>query len=112
MQILRQTGDFKTETYAIRHIVEAIDEEKPTYMVDVHKTTQQQTLESGMIIVPVSGPASNLIPLLLEPESTWGVVSPRATGKYRFADYMVEGQDYPVKRLPSLDKLDLKKLAE
>ncbi len=111
-QTLQRDDDFKTETYRVQHIVEAIDEEKPTYLVDVHKIARQETLQSGMIIVPVSGSAANLIPLMLEPESTWGIVSPRATGKYRFADYLVEGQDYPVKRLPPQDKLNLEKLAE
>ena len=96
----------ETETYQIKHITEAIDEEKPTYTIDLEKTVQIGTLQNGTIIVPVSGAASNLIPLLLEPESTWGIVSPRATGKHRFESYLVEDKTYPVKRLPSIERLD------
>ena len=106
MRALQGAQQAETETYQIKHITEAIDEEKPTYTIDLEKTVQIGTLQNGTIIVPVSGAASNLIPLLLEPESTWGIVSPRATGKHRFESYLVEDKTYPVKRLPSIERLD------
>jgi hypothetical protein len=84
-----------------------MDEEKPTYAIDLDKLNGEETLQKGTIIVPVSGAASNLIPLLLEPQSTWGIVSPRTTGEYRFENYLVEGKPYPVKRLPSIERLKL-----
>ena len=65
-------------------------------------------LEDGTILVPVEGAASNLIPLLLEPESTWGIVSSRAMGEYRFENYLVEGKPYPVGRLSSIEQLPTK----
>ena len=86
------------------------DEEKHTFVIDLEKTVQNETLQAGVIIVPVEGPASNLIPLILEPESNWGIVSHRATGKYLFDSYLTEGKPYPVKRLTSNEHLDLKKL--
>ena len=98
------------ETYQIKHITDAIDEEKPTLLIDLEKTVQNETLQTGTIIVPVEGAASNLIPLLLEPESTWGIVSSRATGTYRFDGYLVEGKPYPVKRLASIENLNSRKL--
>jgi hypothetical protein len=107
MQSLKDTQQTETETYMVKHVTEAIEEEKPTYAIDLDKIIQVEILQKGTIIVPVSGAASNLIPLLLEPESTWGVVSPRATGKYRFESYLLEGKPYPVKRLPSIEQLDL-----
>ncbi len=106
MQSLKDTQQTETETYLVKHVTKAIDEEKPTYTIDLDKRIQLETLQKGTIIVPVSGTASNLIPLLLEPESTWGIVSPRATGKYRFKSYLLEGKPYPVKRLPSIEQLD------
>lgn len=106
MHSLKDAQQTETETYLVKHVTEAIDEEKPTYAIDLDKRIQLEKLQKGTIIVPVSGAASNLIPLLLEPDSTWGIVSPRATGKYRFESYLLEGKPYPVKRLPSIEQLD------
>ncbi len=100
----------ETETYLVKHVSDAIDEEKHTYLVDVEKTVQDETLQAGAIIVPVVGAASNLIPLLLEPESTWGVVATRSDAKNRFDNFLVEGQPYPVKRLASIENLDTEEL--
>lgn len=104
--VLKNDQPAETETYLIKHVTDATDEEKPTYLIDLDKTVQVETLPAGTIIVPVTGAPSNLIPLVLEPESTWGIVSERATGKYRFASYLVEGQPYPIKRLASIEQLD------
>ena len=103
MRVLMSNQEAETETYWIKHITETIDEEKPAYLIDLEKTVQKDTLQAGAIVVPVTGAASNLIPLLLEPESTWGIVSSRATGKYRFDNYLVEGKPYPVNRLMSIE---------
>lgn len=108
MQVLVRDQRAKTETYEIKHITDAIDEEKPTFMIDLEKTVQSEMLPAGSIIVPVEGTVSSLIPLLLEPESTWGIVSSRATGKYRFDSYLVEGKPYPVKRLASIENFNSK----
>jgi hypothetical protein len=100
----------EVETYHVKHVSDAIDEEKPAHLVDLEKTVQDETLQAGAIIVPVEGAAANLIPLLLEPESTWGIVSARADGKNLFDGYLVEGKPYPVKRLASIENLETEKL--
>lgn len=110
MLVLNSHQQASAETYRIKHVSDTIDEEKPAYLIDLEKTVENETLPAGTIIVPVEGAASNLIPLLLEPESTWGLVSPRATGKYRFDSYLVEGKPYPVKRLVSIENFDLQQL--
>lgn len=110
MLTLKKDQQTETETYQIQHITDAIDEEKPTFLIDLEKTVQKETIRAGTIIVPVEGAASNLIPLLLEPESTWGIVSTRATGQYRFESYLAEGKPYPVKRLTSIESLDTETL--
>ncbi|MEE4219459.1 MAG: DUF2817 domain-containing protein [Xanthomonadales bacterium] len=109
--MLRLQGEHKaeTETYQVRHITDAIDEEKPTLDIDLEKTVQIDTLEDGTVLVPVQGAAANLVPLLLEPESTWGIVSSRAMGKYRFESYLAEGKPYPVGRLSSIEQLPTQK---
>jgi len=110
IQALVSDQQAETETYQVKHVTDAIDEEKQTLLIDLEKTIQNETLPAGTIIVPVKGAASNLVPLLLEPESTWGIVSSHATGQHRFDEYLVEGRPYPVKRLPSIEYLDSKKL--
>jgi hypothetical protein len=98
----------QTETYRIKHVTDAMDEEKPTLLIDLDRTAQEETLAPDTVIVPVDGAASNLVPLILEPESTWSIVSQRAMGEYRFSDYLQEGAAYPVKRLLSLENLATK----
>lgn len=110
LKVLRKDQPLATETYLVKHITDASDEEKHTYRLDVEKTVQNETLQAGAIIVPVDGAAANLVPLLLEPESTWGIVSTRATGKHRFSDFLMEGKPYPVKRLMTIEPLDLESL--
>jgi hypothetical protein len=106
MRVLVKNQQAESETYRVRHVSDGIDEEKHTYLVDVEKMVQNETLVAGTIIVPVAGPASNLIPLLLESESTWGVVATRSDAKNRFDGYLAEGAPYPVKRLASIENLD------
>jgi hypothetical protein len=110
MLILKTDQQAEVETYLIKHVTDAIDEQKHTFIIDLDKTTQNETLKTGTVIVPVQGRASNLIPLLLEPESSWGIVSTRAAGKDRFGDFLTEGKPFPVKRLISIDQLDTEKL--
>ena len=110
MLVLKGDQQAETETYRIKHITDGIDEEKHTYLVDLEKTVQNETLKAGTIIVPVEGAASNLIPLILEPESTWGIVATRAAGKDRFDSFLTEGKSYPVKRLTSIEQLETEKL--
>ena len=110
MLVLKGDQQAETETYQIKHVTDGIDEEKHTYLVDMEKTVQNETLKAGTIIVPVDGAASNLIPLILEPESTWGIVATRAAGKDRFDSFLTEGKLYPVKRLTSIERLETEKL--
>ena len=110
MLILKTDQQAEVETYLIKHVTDAIDEQKHTFIIDLDKTSQHETLMTGTVIVPVQGKASNLIPLLLEPESSWGIVATRAAGKDRFEEYLTEGKPYPIKRLISIDQLDTEKL--
>jgi len=110
MLVLKNNQETVVETYQVKHVTDAIDEEKPTFQIDLEKMVKNETLAAGTIIVPVKGVASNLVPLLLEPESTWGIVSTRAAGEYRFESYLGEGKPYPVKRLASIEHFDTEKL--
>ena len=104
--VLKNDQQTETETYQVNHVTDGIEEEKQTFLIDLEKVVQNETLKTGTIVVPVTGAASNLLPLLLEPESTWGIVSTRGGIEYRFESYLKEGEAYPVKRLTSIEQLD------
>ena len=106
MPILECEQEAEAETNWIRHMTDAGDKGKPAILADLEKVVAKETLDAGTVFVPVSGAASNLVPLILEPEPTWGIVSSRATGKYRFNSYLVEAGCYPVKRLKSIELSD------
>ena len=110
MLVLKGDQQAETETYRIKHVTDGIDEGKHTYLVDLEKTVRNESLKAGTIIVPVEGLASNLVPLLLEPESTWGIVATRSAGGHRFDSFLAEGQNFPVQRLNSIDQLETEKL--
>jgi hypothetical protein len=105
LRVVQGDQPAETETYLVNHVTETVDEEKPAFLIDLEKTVQTETLRAGTIVVPVTGAAANLVPLMLEPESTWGIVTQRAMHQQRFGDYLAEGQPYPVKRLASLEGL-------
>lgn len=96
------------EVYAIRHVTPAVDEEKPALTVDANRRREERTLPRGSIVVRLDQPAANLIPLLLEPESTWNVATVRSGRKYRFAEFLQEGMEYPIYRLPEPAELNVR----
>jgi hypothetical protein len=49
--------------------------------------------------VPLEQPAGILIPLLLEPQSTRGILTEGSALQYHFGQYLVEGEEYPIHRL-------------
>ena len=110
IRVLKTDQQLETGTYLIKHVTDAIEEEKPALVIDLDKTQSVETLPAGTIVVPVMGPAANLIPLMLEPDSTWSIVTERTMHQYRFGEFLVEGRPYPVKRLATLEGLDMETL--
>lgn len=69
----------------------------------VEKRQERRTLAKGSYVVRTTQPLCQLIVYLLEPESDDGLV----TWNY-FDDDLIEGQDFPVIRLPDVVSLPLK----
>jgi hypothetical protein len=70
--------------------------------IEVEAVSRQRTLSAGMIIVPVQGRFSHLVPILLDPLSAYGLI--------RYFTYQLvpaKGETYPILGLDSLEGLDL-----
>jgi hypothetical protein len=83
-----------------------IEEDKPAIYVDVSVQKETKRMEQGSVIVFLNQRASNLIPLLLEPQSSWGICTENSGRKYRFAEYLQEDQRYPIFRIMKAATID------
>lgn len=110
MSRLKEETEVEVESYLIRHVTPGIDEDKPTENVDVEVQKVVKKLEKGSIVVFLNQPAANLIPLLLEPQSTWSIAKERSGRKYRFKDFIQEGKEYPIYRIIKPVELELEAL--
>jgi hypothetical protein len=99
MKEIKQSTSMDVETYQVLHVTSYIEEEVEVPYVDIemHRSTKQ--IEKGSVIIPLNQAAGNLIPLLLEPQSTFNLCREVSGRKYRFANYLTEGTVYPVYRL-------------
>ncbi|MEA1896048.1 MAG: M14 family metallocarboxypeptidase [Bacteroidota bacterium] len=104
---LKEDSQLNVELYRIRHVTDGIDEEKANKEIDVYKWTESRLIEAGSILVLLDQNASKLIPLLLEPLSSYGVVAERSMLQYCFNQYLEEGREYPIVRLPGSISMDL-----
>ncbi len=95
----RRTVDL--EHYRIWHVAARMEEELTMPCIDTELRTDPATLEPGDVLVPLHQPAGLLIPLLLEPASSWGILTDSGNVPSLFATYAQPGQDYPVRRLPA-----------
>ncbi len=99
LSYLKEDINLDAEIYRIKHVTDAIDEDKPAKNIDMNKLSEERRFLKGSVLVFLNQPASNLIPLLLEPQSSWGVVSERSMLQYCFDNYLEEGTEFPVVRI-------------
>lgn len=95
------------EIYTVKHVTPGEDEDKPALNIDLTKSQENQTILPGDFIIPLNNRSAILIPLLLEPQSSWGLVTNRGAGQYRFSGFVQPGKKYPVMRLMSLNGIAL-----
>ena len=96
---LKKSTDLVVEGYLIRHISTRQEQGKEVVNVDAHPFQHTATFKKGDIIVPTSQHAGNLIPLMLEPQSSFSIVTKNSGREHRFEEYLVEGDVYPIYRL-------------
>ena len=106
MRRLERNTLVPVENYKILNTFNGMDEDKPILLADVEKESVSLNYKKGDIVIQLNQPAGNLIPLLLEPQSTWNVCRKRNGHQYRLSEYLEAGKDYPIKRIMKL--IDLK----
>ncbi len=94
------------EVYEVLHDVPAIEEGKSSRNIDVLVREEKKKITPRHKIVFLNQPAGVLIPLLLEPQSSWGILSTNSGLRKKFKKYAQLNSDYPIWRLST--KSDLK----
>jgi hypothetical protein len=109
LQVLTADIRVKASRYRVLHLAERHEEEQTKPAVDLTEETGEFPLEEGDVVVFTRQPAALLLPLLLEPESTWGVCTDTGGVASPFADYLAPGETYPVYRLMEPAELPLRR---
>jgi hypothetical protein len=107
MRLFRLTApaEATVEKYRVLHAAARIEEEISKPEFDLEKTVEKTGLRQGDVVVFLNQRARLLIPLLLEPESSWGILTDTGEVPSQFSAYVKEGGIYPVMRL--MEKTDL-----
>jgi len=108
MHLLKRDTEIEVEAYQILHVTPIIEEDKPGHYVDAATEKKTMKMPKGSVVVFLQQKAGNLIPLLLEPQSSFGICTERSGRNYRFAQYLQQGKEYPIFRLMNPAKLDLR----
>jgi hypothetical protein len=87
------------ERYLIEAVTEVEVEDKEADDISVQVRREDLEIPAGTIVVPLSQPASNLIPLLLEPQSLWAPYGERGGRQLAFRSLLEAGTIFPVARL-------------
>jgi len=96
---LKNPLDLEVESYSILGVITTKEEDKLSEDIDVLKKNMIKKFSKGDIVVFMSQKAANLIPLLLEPQSNYGIVSKGGGRHLRFKEYLKKNTDYPIYRV-------------
>ena len=103
---LTAPAEATVEGYQVLHVAARIEEETSKPELDLEKTSGRIALQKGDVVVLLNQRARLLIPLILEPESSWGILNDTGEVPSQFiVDYARAGGTYPVMRL--MEKIDL-----
>ncbi len=106
---LKNDSEIDVKKYYILHVTPSREEGKKSEAIDLQTTYEKMKFKSGDFIVYLNQKSSNLIPLLLEPESSYGFLSDRSGRKYRLKEYLKEGYFYPIFRIESPTNINSQK---
>lgn len=108
MKPLKKVADLKVEVYRILHVTTMTEEDQDVPYVDLSISTEQKSFREGDVVVTLNQPAGLMLPLILEPESTYSLCKDGSGRKYRLKEYLRENAEYPIYRL--MDKVLLENL--
>lgn len=98
----------QVDAYQILHVTSYNEEELDVPYADVQLKSILREFEKGSMIIYLSQPAGNLIPLLLEPQSRFNLCGESSGRKYNFSEYLIENSEYPIYRL--MEQADLQQI--
>ena len=84
------------ESYGITGVEATHNEDKDFLAVEVRERRHAAEIPAGSILVPVDGLQANLVVILLEPQSQWGLAPLPG-----FVSMLEVGRDYPIRRVLS-----------
>lgn len=99
MNPLTEKRTLQVFAYQIMHVTTFQEEENDVPYVDVQVKNISRDFEKGSMIIYLSQPAGNLLPLLLEPQSRFSLCGENSGRKYNFSEYLKENSEYPIYRL-------------
>jgi hypothetical protein len=100
----------RVESYRVLHAAARLEEESVKPEFDLETVSGTVTLAKGDVLAFLPQRARRLLPLLLEPESSWGIMTDSGGQESEFAAYGREGAAYPVLRLMEPAELSLEEL--
>jgi hypothetical protein len=107
---LTAPAEVSVERYRVLHAAGRIEEEIPKPEFDLEKTAEKAQLQPGDVVAWLPQRARLLLPLLLEPESSWGILTDTGGAPSPFAAYAREGGTYPILRLMAKAELPLEEM--
>ena len=107
---LAAPAEATVEKYRILHAAARIEEEDPLPEFDLERESERTALAAGDIVVFLAQRARLLLPLILEPESSWGIMTDTGEVPSQFSEYAREGGTYPVLRLMEKVELSLEEI--
>jgi hypothetical protein len=112
MRLFRLTApaEATVERYQVLHAAARIEEEISKPEFDLEKISEKTGLHKGDVVVFLNQRARLLIPLILEPESSWGILTDTGEVPSQFSAYAKEGGVYPVMRLMEKAALPLEEI--
>ena len=110
LQRLAAPAQARVEAYRVLHAAARLEEESVKPEFDLETVSGTVTLAEGDVLAFLPQRARRLLPLLLEPESSWGIMTDTGGQESGFAAYGREGGTYPVLRLMEKAELRLEEL--
>ncbi len=99
MKPLNEETRLTVQVYRILHITTIIEEEQDVPYVDLSISTQEKIFAERSVVVYLNQPAGLMLPLILEPQSTYCLCKEGSGRKYMFEEYLKENSEYPVCRI-------------
>ncbi len=99
MNPLPKPTTLEVEAYQIYHVTSTIEEDQVIPYVDLEVRTINKEFPMGSVVIYLTQPAASLIPLLLEPQSTFSLYGEGSGQNYRLENYLKENSEFPIYRI-------------